>query len=131
MRDHGIEPGPGTILVPPVGHRTAIALQLHAAAVITDSGGVQREAAWLHTPCIVVRERTEWVETTDAPGATSRLVGLDTGLAMSALAELGALPTDEEHVRRRVHDLTLEPSGASEIISAALQGLPAPSAARP
>ncbi len=44
-------------VVAPQGYRTTLALQLHAAAVLTDSGGVQREAAWLGTPCLVLRDR--------------------------------------------------------------------------
>src|SRR4029453_3557678 len=58
-------------VVQPVGYRTAIALQLHAAAVLTDSGGVQREASWLGVPCLVLRETTEWVEAVrDSGGPT-------------------------------------------------------------
>jgi UDP-N-acetylglucosamine 2-epimerase len=50
---------PGVRVVEPLGHRTSITLQLHAAAVITDSGGVTREATWLTSPCLVLRPSTE------------------------------------------------------------------------
>ena len=43
---------PDVRVVEPQGYRTSLALQLHAAAVLTDSGGVQREAAWLGVPCL-------------------------------------------------------------------------------
>jgi hypothetical protein len=42
----GITCGPDVVIIEPQGYRT-LALQLHAAAVLTDSGGIQREAAWL------------------------------------------------------------------------------------
>ena len=49
----GIELPPGVVVVSPQGYRTTLALQLHSAAVLTDSGGVQRESAWLTVPCLV------------------------------------------------------------------------------
>ena len=41
--------------VDPPGYRTSLTLKMHAAAVIADSGGIQREAAWLGVPCLVLR----------------------------------------------------------------------------
>ena len=52
----GVEPSPNVIVVEPLGYRSSLAAQLHAAAVLTDSGGVQREAAWLGTPCLVLAQ---------------------------------------------------------------------------
>jgi UDP-N-acetylglucosamine 2-epimerase len=102
------------LVVPPQGYRTSLALQLHAAAVLTDSGGVQREAAWLGTPCLVLRERTEWPEATRGDAALSVLVGRDAGLAARVLARLA--PADGESHRaaeRRARALALEPAGAA------------------
>ncbi len=50
-------------LVDPVGYLEMLHLVKHAKIVFTDSGGLQKEAFWLHTPCVTIRETTEWVET--------------------------------------------------------------------
>ena len=53
-------------VTPPVGYLEMLGAIDAAAVVITDSGGVQREAYWLGTPCVTIREQTEWPETVDA-----------------------------------------------------------------
>ena len=57
-------------LVPPIGYLEMLGCIEAASAVITDSGGVQREAYWLGTPCVTIREQTEWPETVDAGANT-------------------------------------------------------------
>lgn len=64
-------------LIDPVPYLDIIALIEAAAVVITDSGGVQKEAAFLGTPCLTMRDETEWTETVDL--GVNRLVG-DNGL---------------------------------------------------
>jgi UDP-GlcNAc3NAcA epimerase len=49
-------------LIEPVGYIEMIALQQNAAVVVTDSGGMQKEAFFLGRPCVTVRTETEWVE---------------------------------------------------------------------
>jgi UDP-N-acetylglucosamine 2-epimerase len=83
-------------VVPPLGYRSSLALQLHAAAVLTDSGGVQREAAWLGTPCLVLRGTTEWVEAVADSGGRMVVVGLDRERALwraGPLAPVGGAET--------------------------------------
>jgi UDP-GlcNAc3NAcA epimerase len=50
-------------LLSPLGYLETIAAVREAAVVITDSGGLQREAYWLGKPCVTLRNETEWVET--------------------------------------------------------------------
>ena len=78
----GIRLADGVHVVAPQGYRTTLTLQLHAAAVLTDSGGVQREAAWLRTPCLILRDRTEWVEAVAESEGRMVIVGLDEELAL-------------------------------------------------
>ncbi len=51
--------------IEPVGYLESLSLVQRAAVVVTDSGGLQREAYWLGRPCLTVRGETEWVETVE------------------------------------------------------------------
>ncbi|PIQ24387.1 UDP-N-acetylglucosamine 2-epimerase (non-hydrolyzing) [bacterium (Candidatus Blackallbacteria) CG17_big_fil_post_rev_8_21_14_2_50_48_46] len=53
----------GILLVEPLGYLDMLALQSQASLVITDSGGLQKEALYANTPCLTLRKETEWVET--------------------------------------------------------------------
>ena len=57
-----IEYHKGIFLIPPVSFFDVIQLEQHAQMVITDSGGVQKEAYYFQKPCIILRPQTEWVE---------------------------------------------------------------------
>lgn len=116
----GIALAPEIRVVPPQGYRSSLALQLHAAAVLTDSGGVQREAAWLGTPCLVLRSTTEWVEAVGASGGTMVLVGLDATRAATELERIAPGQAGASQAGIRAANLALRPAGAAEAISRAL-----------
>jgi UDP-GlcNAc3NAcA epimerase len=56
----------GIVVIDPQSFAHMVALEAAAEVIITDSGGVQKEAFWLAVPCVTVRDETEWVETVDA-----------------------------------------------------------------
>jgi len=62
MTQSGLQPGPNVHLVEPLGYPEIMELVRDAAAVLTDSGGLQKEAYWLRVPCITLRDETEWIE---------------------------------------------------------------------
>jgi UDP-GlcNAc3NAcA epimerase len=57
---------PNVEAVEPLGYLEMLSLVSHADAVVTDSGGLQKEAYWLRVPCVTVRPSTEWVDTVEA-----------------------------------------------------------------
>ena len=85
-------------LTPPLGYLDFLKLLNNAAAVLTDSGGVQKEAYLVRVPCITLRDRTEWVETVEL--GWNRLVGLDRERVLEALSNLEP-PADSPRALRR------------------------------
>ena len=82
------EPPPGLRLVDPVGYLDFLSLEAEAAAVLTDSGGIQEETTFLGVPCFTLRDNTERPVTVRA--GTNTMLGLDP----ARITEIPALLAD-------------------------------------
>lgn len=74
------------MLTAPLGYLDMLQLQQHAAVVLTDSGGIQKEAYYLGVPCVTLRDETEWVET--VASGWNQLAGSSPSRIISALERL-------------------------------------------
>jgi UDP-GlcNAc3NAcA epimerase len=87
LRDAGLldvlAGAPRLKVVPPLGYVELTALLCRARAVLTDSGGLQKEAYLAGVPCVTMRPSTEWTETVET--GWNVLVDLDAGAALAAL----------------------------------------------
>jgi UDP-N-acetylglucosamine 2-epimerase len=92
LDEHGIEPAPQLNAIAPVGYLEMLALVAGARAVVTDSGGLQKEAYWLRVPCVTLRPSTEWVDTVLAGANT--LVDPDDAGQLDDVLEQASFPED-------------------------------------
>jgi len=90
LREYAIDVGRNVRCVKPVGYLDMLLLQEHAACVLTDSGGVQKEAYYLGVPCVTLRSETEWVETVNA--GWNLLCGTETGAIMQSVQKMERCP---------------------------------------
>ena len=70
LDEHAIALPPNVEAVEPLGYLEMLALVARGVAVVTDSGGLQKEAYWLGVPCVTLRPSTEWVDTVAAGANT-------------------------------------------------------------
>ena len=66
LMQHGLRLAPGVRVLDPLGNLDFMALMQRAMFVLSDSGGIQEEAAVVNTPCLILREETEWTRLVDA-----------------------------------------------------------------
>lgn len=98
-------------IIEPVGYRQMLALTANARVVLTDSGGLQKEALWLRVPCVTMRDETEWPETVEM--GWNRLVSDDPiAIREAAFASHSELPPDPVygtgHAAERMVEVLLE-----------------------
>ncbi len=85
-------------LIDPVAYLDMLTLENNSRMILTDSGGVQKEAYWFGVPCVTLRDETEWVELVTA--GCNRIVGADTESILAAVDDFEAadavLPADRQ-----------------------------------
>jgi UDP-GlcNAc3NAcA epimerase len=107
LDEHGISLPENVQAINPLGYLEMLALIAGSDAVVTDSGGLQKEAYWLGVPCVTLRPNTEWVDTVDA-GANRLAEPAELAAALAA----ARFPTDAPPLYGDGH--------ASERVTAAL-----------
>jgi len=85
---------PAITFIDPLGYLDMVMLEKNAKVIITDSGGVQKEAYFHGVPCVTVRDETEWVELVEAGG--NRLAGTDKEAIFRAFQEMEDRPVETE-----------------------------------
>ncbi len=91
LQEYHISLPPNIIPTEPLSYFDMLTLESKADCILTDSGGVQKEAYWLGVRCITLREETEWIETVEC--GWNKIVGVDKSLITSTIERWR--PTEE------------------------------------
>jgi UDP-GlcNAc3NAcA epimerase len=110
LQREGLALAPHIELTPPLGYLEFAALASQARVILTDSGGLQKEAYWYGVPCVTVRPSTEWVDTVDVGANT--LVDDDPDAIVAAVASAQMPPErpvlyGDGHASERIADVLL------------------------
>jgi UDP-GlcNAc3NAcA epimerase len=92
LDENGIRLSPDIEAIDPQGYLELLALLRGATRVVTDSGGMQKEAYWLGIPCVTLRKATEWVDTVTAGANT--LVDPDDPSSLGSILTNVEFPAD-------------------------------------
>ena len=84
-------------IVAPMSYKEILVAMADADLVLTDSGGMQKEAYFVSTPCVTLRDETEWPETVDA--GANQIVGADTNKIHAAVDQIVQVQVEEELIK--------------------------------
>jgi len=97
LEEYGLSFSDKVRIVEPVGYLDMLLLEKGSKIILTDSGGIQKEAFFYDVPCVTLRDDTEWVETLEL--GWNKLVGASREAIETAVAEFAANPPRKTDVK--------------------------------